>query len=206
MEDQNHYREDIRAIREIMQRSTRFISLSGLSGIVAGLVALIAAFLAWRIDPDLFRSIPLPAVGTSPAALGQLVALSIATLLIAISGAFVFTLRSARKNREYIWNVHFRQLLVQLAIPLLTGGVICLYLAFAGLINLVSPMMLIFYGLALIGASKYTLKDIFGLGVLEIGLGLTGLFLPAYGLWLWATGFGLFHIVYGIRMYINYGA
>ena len=206
MEDQNHYREDIRAIREIMQRSTRFISLSGLSGIVAGLVALIAAFLAWRIDPDLFRSIPLPAVGTSPASLGHLVALSIATLLIAISESFVFTLRSARKNREYIWNVHFRQLLVQLAIPLLTGGVICLYLAFAGLINLVPPMMLIFYGLALIGASKYTLKDIFGLGVLEIGLGLTGLFLPAYGLWLWATGFGLFHIVYGIRMYINYGA
>lgn len=206
MEDQIRYREDLKAIREIMQRSTRFISLSGLSGITAGIIGLLAAYLAGRIEP-LLRMPGEQAAGTSSTdQLTQLIALGVITLLLAVAGALLFTLRSARKNKESIWNIHFRQLLIQLAIPLFSGGILSLFFAFNGLMYLVPSTMLIFYGLALVGASKYTLRDIFGLGVMEIILGLTGLFFPGYELWIWACGFGLFHIIYGVRMYINYGS
>ena len=206
MEDQIRNREDLKAIREIMQRSTRFISLSGLSGIAAGIIALIAAYLAGRIEPKLLAPEEFAERATSISVLVRLIVLGILALLFSITGALLFTLRTARKNRESIWNIHFRQLMIQLSIPLFAGGATSLIFAFNGLMNLVPAMMLIFYGLALVGASKYTLRDIFGLGVLEILLGLTGLMVPGYGLWLWAMGFGLFHIIYGIRMYLNYGS
>lgn len=117
MEDQIRYREDLKAIREIMQRSTRFISLSGLSGITAGIIGLLAAYLAGRIEPLLLMPGEQAAGTSSTDQLTQLIALGVITLLLAVAGALLFTLRSARKNKESIWNIHFRQLLIQLAIP-----------------------------------------------------------------------------------------
>jgi hypothetical protein len=68
----------------------------------------------------------------------------------------------------------------------------------------VAPATLVFYGLALVNGSKYTLNDIRNIGYLEAGLGVVSMFVPGYGLWFWALGFGVLHIVYGVTMYYKY--
>lgn len=77
-------------------------------------------------------------------------------------------------------------------------------LIYQGHIELAAPATLVFYGLALLNASKYTLSDIRYLGLLEIVTGLMATFFIEYGLLFWAFGFGLLHIVYGIFMYYKY--
>ena len=67
-----------------------------------------------------------------------------------------------------------------------------------------APASLIFYGISLVNASKYTLTDIRYLGVMEIILGLINTQFIDYGLYFWATGFGLLHIIYGAMMWWKY--
>ena len=92
-------------------------------------------------------------------------------------------------------------MLVNLAIPLLTGGIFCIALIWHGKIGLIAPAMLIFYGLSLINASKYTIGDTRYLGYMEVVLGLISCFFIGYGLLFWAVGFGFFNIAYGLFMY-----
>ena len=68
----------------------------------------------------------------------------------------------------------------------------------------VSSACLIFYGIALVNASKYTLRDVKWLGVLQIVLGLINTQFIGYGLYFWTAGFGILHIVYGIIMWWKY--
>ena len=63
---------------------------------------------------------------------------------------------------------------------------------------------LIVYGLALINGSKYTLGEIRYLGYAELITGIISLWLPEYGLYFWAFGFGLLHIIYGFTMWWKY--
>ena len=65
--------------------------------------------------------------------------------------------------------------------------------------------MLIFYGMALVNASKYTLGNVRYLGLAEIVLGLLCAALPGYGFWFWVIGFGVLHIVYGSLIYFGEG-
>jgi hypothetical protein len=64
--------------------------------------------------------------------------------------------------------------------------------------------MLIFYGLALLNASKYTLKEIRYLGMSEICLGLIASAWVQFGIVFWGIGFGMLHIIYGTFMYFKY--
>lgn len=91
-------------------------------------------------------------------------------------------------------------------VPLATGGAFCLALLFhgQGMVLLICPVMLIFYGLALVGSSKFTLHDIKYLGYLELCLGIAASFFLGYGILLWAMGFGFLHVVYGAIMWYKY--
>jgi hypothetical protein len=91
-------------------------------------------------------------------------------------------------------------------IPLVAGGIFCIAMLYHGgaFILLISPAMLIFYGLSLVNGSKYTLHDIRYLGCLEIVLGLIAVFNLGYGIIFWALGFGVLHIIYGALMWFKY--
>jgi len=89
-------------------------------------------------------------------------------------------------------------------IPLVAGGLFVGGLLYHNEWRLVAPACLVFYGLALVNASKYTLTDIRYLGLLEIVLGLVNLYYADYGLYYWAIGFGLLHIIYGLIMWWKY--
>jgi len=66
--------------------------------------------------------------------------------------------------------------------------------------------LLIFYGLALVDAGKFTYGEVFYLGILEIITGLVSAFFPSLGLFFWIFGFGVLHVIYGLVMYRKYEA
>lgn len=91
-----------------------------------------------------------------------------------------------------------------MAIPLFAGGLFCFAMMLNGSAIMVSSVMLLFYGLALLNSSKYTMTDIRYLSYIEIALGLMAAFVPGYGLFFWALGFGVLHIIYGSIMWFKY--
>lgn len=197
-------------IRSMMERSSRFISLSGLSGVFAGMFALIGATVAYvhlgmSISASDYYRYAVNERGESNADFyffffSDGIIVLIASLLVGI----LFTQRQARQKGQSIWDATAKRVLINLAIPLVAGGFFCLALAYHHLVVLVAPATLVFYGLALINASKYTLSDIRYLGLMEIVLGLVAAFFMGYGLLFWAIGFGVLHIVYGSWMYWKY--
>ena len=200
------YIDDIKEIREMMSRSSRFISLSGLSGIAAGISALAGAYAAYQTVYAQQNYLGYRKAILTYDSIFTLLIIALATLLAALGFGIFFTTRKARKTNSPIWTQQTRRLLVNLFIPLSTGGILCLLLLFKGYIGFVAPFTLIFYGLALVNASHFTLKEVKSLGLIEIVLGLTGTYFIGYGLLFWAIGFGILHIVYGIIMQIRYKA
>jgi hypothetical protein len=198
------YLEDLKMIKEMMSRSTRFISLSGLSGVFAGSFALIGAFLAYKTvysnqDYLQFRK----AVITSET-LTTLLVIATGTLVLSLVAGILLSRRKAKKNMVKPWNSQAKRMLINLFIPLFAGGILSLIFLFKGYIGMVAPLTLIFYGLGLVNASKYTLTEIRSLGIAEIILGLLAAQFIGYGRIFWALGFGILHIVYGIIMHLKY--
>ena len=193
------YLKDIGEIKNLMVRSSRFISLSGLSGIFAGIYAIVGAAIAYVY---LF---PKPGEYLTLHSLNFKLLLIILTsvLVLSIITAYLLTTRRAKKNNEKIWDTTTRRLMLNFMIPLITGGIYILIKLNSQHYGLTASLMLIFYGLALVNASKYTLGNVKYLGYAEIIIGLICAALPGYGLWFWLLGFGLFHIIYGTIMHLK---
>jgi hypothetical protein len=204
--NQQEQLDTLNDIRNIMNRSSKFISLSGLSGIFAGVTALVGAYFAHQVLKDyLAGNIGFGYDAQSDIEI-ELLKIGILVLIVALLGGIFFTYRQSRKKNLPLWDSTSRNLIVNLAIPLVTGGlfVIALLLNHSNAVGLVAPSTLIFYGLALINASKFTYSDIKFLGVCEIILGIIAMFNIGYGLYFWAAGFGVLHILYGSIMYFKY--
>jgi len=204
MESKN-YHEDLSHIRSMMERSSRFISLSGLSGVVAGLAAVIGAvyvyFVFQREGIDYFdgkRNV------FGPSLVKELVLIGTVILIVAVLSGYLFTANKSKKKGLKIWDATTKRLLITFAVPLVTGGFFCLGLLYHHLFVFIAPATLIFYGLALVSAERYTLTDVKYLGYCQIALGLISLFFPGWGLLFWTIGFGLLHIVYGLIMHKKY--
>lgn len=203
--DSKNYHEDLSHIRSMMERSSRFISLSGLSGVFAGLAALIGAgyvyFIFQREGIDYFDG---DRNFFGQALVRELVIVGTTILLAAIFSGYIFTANKSKKKGLKIWDSTTKRLLLTFTVPLVTGGVFCLALLFHHLFVWIAPATLIFYGIALVSAERYTLTDIKYLGYCQIVLGLVSLFFLGWGLVFWAIGFGILHIVYGLIMHKKY--
>ncbi len=194
------YLKDISEIKDLMNKSSRFISLSGLSGILAGVYALIGAAVAyWLVsnsgreylilDGTIFRLVMLD--------------LFLIAFFSAVTGIFLTT-KKAKKHGAKIWDATSKRLVINFLIPLVVGGIYILIILNQQKYGQTGALMLIFYGLALINASKYSIGDIRYLGFIQLILGLICAVLPGYGFWLWVLGFGVMHIVYGTWMHYKY--
>jgi hypothetical protein len=195
------YIQDLSEIRQMMERSSRFISLSGLSGILVGSYALAGAFVAFIL---LKRPIVTAYTDHDTGTIIWLFVTAVTVLALAIGTGIIPTIRRTKKMNIKAWDRTSRRLALNLAIPLIAGGIFILLIIVKGFAVLVAPLMLIFYGLALINASKYTLNDIRYLGISEVFLGLLATWYHGYGLFFWAIGFGVLHIVYGSVMFYKY--
>lgn len=205
------YLNDISEIKTMMSRSSRFMSLSGLSGILAGIYAIAAAtyahFRIAEVSAYTANSNVGEAIGRfllSYDAIGDLMLAALLTLALALlTGAFL-TIKKAKKRNEQLWNPVSKRLLFNFAVPLVAGGLFCLVLLQYEFIGLVAPTTLIFYGLALLNASKFTVGDIKYLGLANLLIGLVATQFIGFGIYFWALGFGIFHIIYGIILYNKY--
>lgn len=200
MKQSQAYQKDLESIRELMERSVKFISLSGLSGIMAGIYALIGASVAYYLiyyrnslydERDVVN-------------LSGLVALAAGVLVSSIATGLWLSSNKAKKAGVAIWDTTSKRLILNLSIPLLTGGFFILILLTQGHFGLAAPACLIFYGLALINASPNLYEEVRYLGYLEITLGLVSAMMPGHGLLFWSIGFGVLHIIYGAIMYKRY--
>lgn len=213
MNTEKEHLDTLTEIRSLMEKSSRFISLSGASGISAGVIAILGALVAslfqgygfwekaqvsriYTMDGEELLSGGLPFTFYLIEA--------IIVLVFAIGASVFFTARKARKNNLPVWDNTAKRLIISLAIPLLAGGLFCVILFSKGINSVIAPSMLIFYGLALINASKYAIGDIQLLGIAEIILGLIAMFFVGYGMLFWTIGFGVFHILYGSYMHMKY--
>lgn len=203
MIEQNQHLDALQDIRRIMQRSSKFLSLSGLSGIAAGVWALAGAFIAHNWIGNYYSQF------NQQGYTGQdfqrlkwhLMLLAVVVLATALASAFFFTWRRASQSKLPLWDHTAKNLTINMMIPLVTGGLLILALLRYNDWRFVAPLSLIFYGLALVNASRYTLNDIRYLGLSEIVLGLINTQFVGYALYFWALGFGVLHILYGFVMW-----
>ncbi|MEP7319516.1 MAG: hypothetical protein ABI921_12270 [Panacibacter sp.] len=213
MNDQNHHLDTLQDIKQMMERSSRFISLSGISGIAAGSCALVGAWFAYGIiESDKTPVTKLRHItrddtidiSISDWMGNQLVQIAAITFIAAFILAFIFTYLRSKKTNTPIWGITARRLMLNVTIPMAAGGIYLLKLMENQAYGLIAPGSLIFYGLAVLNASKYTLHETKYLGYSEILLGIISLWFIGYGIYFWALGFGLLHIVYGTVMWWKY--
>ncbi|MFN2456916.1 MAG: hypothetical protein ABR502_01835 [Chitinophagaceae bacterium] len=207
MSEQNQHLEALEDIKQLMHKSSRFISLSGWSGIAAGCCALAAAvYTATRIecwrrgDCEFERIIDDGSLNLK----STLLFVALVTFFVASTLAFLFTYLRSKKNGVPIWGHTARRVLINVAVPMIVGGVFIWRMMDIGFYGLIAPACLIFYGLGLINASKYTLPEVRYLGYGQLIFGIINLWMIGYGLYFWAAGFGVLHIIYGIVMWNRY--
>lgn len=204
MEDKEIYTE-LNSIRNLMERSAKFISLSGLSGIMAGIYALIGAGLGYYVVYGSYGSLRYRNYYISEQeVLCKLFFIALGVLALSLITGIWLTIKKASKKNQNVWNPASKNLLYNMAVPLFTGGIFILIVLFRGYYGIIAPACLIFYGLSLVSASHYTYNDVKWLGMLEIILGLLATLLPGYGIVFWTIGFGILHIIYGSIMHFKY--
>jgi hypothetical protein len=208
--EEKEIQDELASIRKLMERSSKFISLSGLSGVLAGVYALLGAGMAYYIlyvDVNLrFYTIQVPFFEKVKATIHvyELLLVALLVLLLSVSTGIILSSRKAKRKGQPIWGKTSQSLLFYMATPLITGGLLIMIFIYRGHYDIIAPASLIFYGLALISASNFTFNDVKYLGLCEIILGLVAACLPGFGLLFWALGFGVLHIVYGSMMYFKY--
>jgi hypothetical protein len=207
MDSQHRPLETLQDIKRIMERSSRFISLSGWSGISAGVCALVGAWVAHnRITEYLHQANRRNYYdgNNSLTLMFDLVQIAAVTFVAAFVSAFIFTWSRSRRNGTPLWDTTVQRLAWNTILPMVVGGIVLLRALDLGYYTLIAPGCLIFYGLALVNASKYTLGEIRYLGYGQLILGIINLWVAGAGLYFWAAGFGVLHILYGAIMWWRY--
>jgi hypothetical protein len=202
MKEEKDYIRDIAEIRSMMERSSKFLSLSGWAGIMAGIYALAGAFIAYKVYD--FNPGRIEAETALSESLSNVVFLAVVVFVFAIVTAVFLSYKKAAQKGEKIWNATSRQLLMNMAVPFIAGGLLILVVMSKGFFGLIAPFTLLFYGLALFNASKFTYNAVKILGLVEIALGLISAYFVEFGLLFWALGFGVAHIIYGIYIHYRY--
>lgn len=198
MNNEHDYNQDLYEIRSMMERSSKFLSLSGLSGVLAGLYALSGSYIAYYIygfDP---------ASANTSGVENEIILLALLVLVLAVGSAILLSYKKAHKKGERVWNSASKRLLSIVGVSLSAGAVFSLILFYNGSISLIPSVTLIFYGIALCNAGRLTFNELNVLGLLQIALGLNAAYFVEHSLLLWAVGFGVAHIIYGIYIHIRH--
>jgi hypothetical protein len=196
--------ETLHDIKRMMERSSRFISLSGWSGISAGFCALAGAEFAHLRIVRYYQWEYLQYPGAITQLKYDLIQIAVFTFVVSFILASLFTFIKSRKQGVAIWGTAARRLMWNTFLPIATGGFFIWHLIEGKDYGLVAPASLIFYGLALVNGSKYTMGEVRWLGYGEIILGIINCWFPGKGIIFWSLGFGVLHILYGVAMWWKY--
>ncbi|TDS12481.1 hypothetical protein [Sphingobacterium paludis] len=202
--DQKDLIKEIGHIRSMMEKSSKFLSISGLSAVLIGVYALLGASLAYLKVYGFGKLAYRDHYVTDDGIVHYLIVVAVLVLLASLVTGVLMARRKAKRAKQTIWNPASKSMLFAMAVPLVTGGLLAILLIVKGYLALIASILLLFYGLALVNGSMYTFKEVRWLGILKIGLGLLALLFPGYGLWFWMAGFGFLHIIYGFIVYKKY--
>jgi hypothetical protein len=199
MDKQHKQSTELDAIRKLMERSSTCAGLSGLGGILAGVLALVGASLAYYWLRDFEEN-----TYAIEALQKKILLLAAAVFVGALLCVLFFSYRRSKKIQTPFWNGATRRLIINIAVPFIAGSFIILWVLNNQFYFLLPPVSLIIYGVAIFCGSYYTTDESRYLAFAEMFLGCVNIWLPAYGLLFWATGFGVLHIIYGIVMWVKY--
>jgi hypothetical protein len=203
--EKSDYLQQLSDIKNIIEKSTKFKALSGFSGILAGIYALVGAFLAYRIVKNSNSIIYYDLQNLVQSEnLIKLLLLALTIFFASLFTGLYFSAQNAKKHQMNLWTPAAKKVLMNFGIPMLVGGIFAISVILKGYLTLISPICLLFYGLALLNAANYTFNETKILGYAILLIGCISLFTPGLGLYLWALGFGVFHIIYGVFMYNKY--
>lgn len=203
MKKEQDYLRDLADIRAMMEKSSKFLSLSGWAGILAGIYALVGAFIIHSFDL-VGRGDGSYDTTTEREASPALILVALGVLIATLLSAYILSVRKARQRDEQIWNSTSKRMLGQMAVPLLAGGLLAILFYAHNMLDYLAPTSLIFYGLALHNAGSFSFVELRGLGIIEVALGLLAACFPDFGILFWSLGFGLMHIIYGLYIYMKY--
>ena len=206
-------KEDLASIRDMMEKSSKFSNLSGISIFFTGFLTIIAASLIYfdlgfsYSDIEISYSQLIKNEGNQEDLDKKIRLLIIfAGIVLTISLLVLYVTASRKTSKEGInlFNPTFKRALKSLFIPILSGGIFSFFLIHHQMYGLVAPATLIFYGLGLISASKFSYDELELLGFVELFLGVVSSYFMGEGLLFWVIGFGLAHIVFGLYLYFKY--
>ena len=197
-----------------LEQSSRFISLSGFSGIFVGLCGLLGAYITHNLvsteshtDKEM-----LEIIGgfdyynmTVHQFVGEnLIFLALFTILFALLFAFYFTTLRSRRNRVPIWDEKIKRQISVLCLPNIVGAIFIMRLVLTANYGYIVPSALIFYAISLINIRRFTTGEVALLGYLLLLLGVVNLWMQGWGILFFGFGFGVLHVIYGIVTFFLY--
>lgn len=197
--------QELADIKSMMEQSTRFLSLSGLAGILAGIYSFVGSGIAWYwiYFPSTEYGAGTESISAADLQI-NLLAVAMVVLVLAVSSAYLLSQDKSQRKSQQFRSPASKRFLLALFIPVLAGGLFSFALIHQSAYQMIAPATLIFYGLGLINASHFTLGEIKNLGIGQLILGIVAAFFPVFGLICWALGFGVLHVIYGSMMYFKY--
>ena len=189
--DKDKALESVNEIKELMEKSSKFVSLSGITAVLAGVYALIGAYVADNL---------LNSVNNR----GGVIITALMVLMVSAITACILSWYKARATGQKLFSKLTYRIVWNFAFPLLAGGLFCLALLLHENYGLISSAMLLFYGLSLVNVSKYTYSNVAWLGAVFVCLGIANSFFEGHALLFWTIGFGGIHILYGALFYLQY--
>lgn len=212
--DNSKHLDDIKDIKNMMNKATKFSSLSGFSIIAAGFLAIIGGFLIYS-DLEFFlhegklmgySNLIESEAGSEDFQRKIKLLLFVGAIIFSCSVLifYVAGLKKSKRQQMVFWNPSMVRALKSLFVPVIAGGIFSILLIGHGFVGMVAPATLIFYGLGLINSSKYTYGEIEVLGYIELILGLIASFFMGFGLLFWVIGFGFCHVFFGVIFYLRH--
>jgi len=181
--------DNLRYIRETMERATAFTGISGWGEVAIGATALVASVLAANQSTFKFW-------------LAVWVAEGVISLLIAGWSMD----RKARAAKMPLVSGPGRKAVFSLSPPMIAGGLLTLVLMRAGQTNAIPGTWLLLYGTGVITGGMFSVGVVPIMGLCFMALGATALFAPpAFANWFLAAGFGGLHVVFGVIIARKYG-
>ena len=181
--------DNLRYIRETMERATPFTGISGLGEMAIGFTALVACLIAAR-QPTF----------------NLWLAVWLAEALISLLIAGWSMDRKARAVQMPLFSGSGRKAVFSLAPPVIAGGLLTIVLVRAGLPNAIPGVWLLLYGTGVITGGMFSVRAVPVMGLCFMLLGATALFSPpAFANWFMAVGFGGLHVLFGAIIVRKYG-
>jgi len=190
--DAREAEENLRSIRELMERSTRHSTFSGLSGVMAGSASIVGCVVTQALTQ---RSLPTGEFRIDFVTIWALV------ITAAIGMDYLLTKRKAARVGKRIISRLGKQMVIGAGPGLGTGAMLTLFFMQRNIITEIYPMWMLCYGCAVSSVGLFSQREVLYLGAAFLVAGaLTLALIPTWGLPMMAVTFGGFHIGYGLAM------